>query len=128
VPPEPFSGRRYHDHAATCPAGSNPCALCGKPIAERPENLFAHVVDGGGRFLRLDEEPAHVEDGGEMGCWPIGGDCARRFPPGYLATAAERRGVDCGHVWSCECITADRYPVCVTHPMRCTRCGAVAPL
>lgn len=116
VAPEPFSGPRYHDNAAVSPAGTDPCAICGKPIKATAETLWAHVVEGSARFLLLSEELTYVEDGGDQGCWPVGADCAKRFPAGYLATSAERERIavrpashDSMDPMTCGCTECDLY-------------------
>lgn len=72
---EPFSGKRYKENSAISPAGTNPCAICGKPIKPDASTRWVWVVEGGSEFAR----PGEVHDeAGDMGMWPLGSDCYRR--------------------------------------------------
>lgn len=71
----PFSGANYHDNADHHPEGTEPCAICGKPVKE-PFKHQAVVVDGGGAW---GDENSDAEDSGFMGWWPVGTDCHRRY-------------------------------------------------
>ena len=40
--PRPFGGPDYHENAAACAPGQEPCFLCGEPL--RPAKYEAHYV------------------------------------------------------------------------------------
>jgi hypothetical protein len=84
--PSPFSGPKYHENSRGGGRdGEDPCAICGKLVKHSPGTKWAEVVDGGARFATIDEK-ADENDSGYMGGFPVGNDCARRFPDGYLRT------------------------------------------
>lgn len=75
---KPFGHPDYRSNADRVHARDNgdaPCAWCGRSVLY-PFKYMVRVVDGGGRFGRVNEP-----DGGpgEMGMHPIGYDCARRL-------------------------------------------------
>lgn len=74
--PEPWESKKeaHLDH----PADMEPCALCGKGVKVRVGTPEVHVIEGGERFRRADEDPEKVDPAGDMGIWPIGSDCWRR--------------------------------------------------
>jgi hypothetical protein len=37
------------------------------------------MINGGYYALHAADEAKYVPDGGEMGCWPIGDDCATKL-------------------------------------------------
>lgn len=78
--PAPFSGDRYHENSARCEDGLAPCAICGKPVKRPAGHVYVH--DGGATFVTPEEYEAKnaVSSAGEMGGWPIGSDCLRRYP------------------------------------------------
>ncbi len=78
----PFSGKNYHKNSGACPEGTESCAICGRPVkvgassplhSEHPH--WAVVIDGGSNWGDADSDE---NDGGYMGCWPVGNDCHRR--------------------------------------------------
>ncbi len=80
--PEPFSGPRYNDNADD--AGGSACCLCGKATDnESSPTKYARVVEGGARFALADEF-VHENNRADMGWFPVGSSCARKFPKGYL--------------------------------------------
>jgi hypothetical protein len=56
------------------------CAACGKQVKPGPDvpHCRANVS---GQAIPVDAEIPEAED---LGCFPVGSDCARRFPAGYL--------------------------------------------
>ena len=64
---------------------SNSCQCCGRKVGANP--LGAIIVDGGGKMCRLADANAFEKyDGGWMGWYPVGSECAKKFPAGYLTT------------------------------------------
>lgn len=82
--PEPF-GPKYHERVANGYTGDE-CAICGRRTGRDP--LLAHVVDGGTRFIAADD---HSEDEtpGDMYWFPVGSECAKAFPAGFLSRGTE---------------------------------------
>jgi hypothetical protein len=58
--------------------GGNPCAVCGRPLAESG-NWAVHVICGGAKVLHPDDEGLYTSDAGEMGCHMIGPECRKKF-------------------------------------------------
>lgn len=71
--PRPFSGDRFEENNGHS-APYTPCVLCGRGV-RRPAG-WLHVIDGGERYARLDASA--IDEGSDMGEWPIGPDCLRR--------------------------------------------------
>lgn len=73
--PMPFSGDRFeHNNGHSAPY--TPCVLCGRGV-RRPAG-WLHVIDGGARYALPDVTT--VDEGSDMGEWPIGPDCLRQHP------------------------------------------------
>ena len=72
--PRPFSGPRYSENSDRC-GDSAPCAICGSPCYG--PTVFLRVI-GGGREFALHDAPD--DGGGEMGFFPIGSTCLRKWP------------------------------------------------
>lgn len=53
-----------------------PCVVCGREV-RAPFPAMVHVVDGGGTVATDDES---VEEASDLGCYPVGPGCLRRFP------------------------------------------------
>lgn len=85
--PKEMWGEKFHKSGADASDWSDyePCQCCGRKVGKNP--LYAIVV-GGGSSLCLPADAAEFEkhDGGWMGCYPIGSECAKMFPAGYLTT------------------------------------------
>jgi len=85
--PDAMWGEKYHQSGADASDWSDyePCQCCGRKVGKNP--LYAIVVNGGISLCTL-EDSAEFEkhDGGWMGCYPIGRECAKAFPAGYLTT------------------------------------------
>ena len=71
----PFGGPKYDENKTRCRDGSTACGYCGRAVKDSWKDAV-RVVDGGARFATRDE-PA--EEAGDMGCFPIGPDCARKL-------------------------------------------------
>ena len=81
--PSPFSGANYEKNSAKGGADdADACAICGKYV-KHSKAKWAEVIDGGSRFASIAEK-ADENDAGYMGGFPVGSDCARLFPAGYL--------------------------------------------
>jgi hypothetical protein len=76
--PRPFSGAKFHKNRERMKVDETECALCGKPC-KKPWPFSVQVVEGGGRFATEREynDLDPVDGAGDMGCWPVGSDCAR---------------------------------------------------
>lgn len=70
----PFSGKNYRDNACEAPEGTMPCAICGKPTVMAKARHWGIVINGGRDWGDLDSP----EDGGHMGCFPVGSDCHKK--------------------------------------------------
>jgi len=85
--PDTMWGEKFHKSGADNSDWSDyePCQCCGRKVGKNP--LYAIVV-GGGSSLCLPADATEFEkhDGGWMGCYPIGSECAKKFPAGYLTT------------------------------------------
>lgn len=70
------------------------CCLCqrdiGAPVDQTPH---LHYIDGGNcilaqadeeRYQAMSEAQPGRQHAGEMGCFPVGPDCAKKVPPGFL--------------------------------------------
>lgn len=59
-----------------------PCVVCGLPISK--PRFVCHMIGGGGVALHPEDEAEFAADteaqAGDMGCYPIGGDCLKRHP------------------------------------------------
>lgn len=70
------------------------CCLCQRDIKTPPsETGYCHYVDGGnsilavedeGRWVAVTGEMAGGQSPGEMGSFPIGSECARKLPNGFV--------------------------------------------
>lgn len=55
------------------------CARCQKDLkADQPFRVI-HQVDGGPFALHVNDEALYTDDGGNLGCSPVGMDCARKI-------------------------------------------------
>ena len=45
-----------------------------------------HIVAGGSRVLHPADEALYTDDGGDMGCWDLGPECAKMFPAAFRAS------------------------------------------
>lgn len=67
--------------------GGEPCVVCGRRVSSGA--LQVHFVQGGSEALAKHEEEAYEleglnNNGGDMGWWSIGSDCAKNIPAKYL--------------------------------------------
>ncbi len=75
--PSPFDGPGYarNSHRGGNP-NTTPCAHCGRPVND-PWGHAVRVVQGGARYATAAENELPVSDPGDMGCFPVGPDCAK---------------------------------------------------
>lgn len=63
-------------------AGVPWCVHCGRKL--NPTRAWTvHPINGGGVLLHPDDEAKYVPDGGDMGCWDLGPECAKKVPIEY---------------------------------------------
>lgn len=55
------------------------CVACNKDLRANQPYRRVHLVNGGPFVLHPDCEPSYVADAGDLGSFPIGGDCARKL-------------------------------------------------
>jgi hypothetical protein len=61
------------------------CVQCGRKVGANA--WYVEVIDGGA--IRLQDGTEAVRDGGYMGCWPVGNECAKKFAPNLLFKMAK---------------------------------------
>jgi|SaaInlStandDraft_6_1057023.scaffolds.fasta_scaffold273719_2 hypothetical protein len=67
----------------------NECAVCARPINEDAKTTKWVECVGGGMSAWSREAPeADRQDGGYMGCHPVGPTCARKIPRRFLLDGA----------------------------------------
>jgi hypothetical protein len=71
--------RRQHANAWGDP---DYCQVCGRKVGRNP--YWLHVVDGGASAIKPEDNHHYYGDSGDMGHFPIGSECAKRFPSEYL--------------------------------------------
>lgn len=76
----PFSGPRYAQNSDRCRDYELPCAICGRAITVEMARigLWAHVHEGG-RSWCDDADVCPHDPTGDMGMYPVGADCDRRY-------------------------------------------------
>jgi hypothetical protein len=60
----------------------NSCQCCGRKVGANPIGII--VVNGGASLCHPEDHKALENDGGYMGWFPIGSECAKRIPAEYL--------------------------------------------
>lgn len=55
------------------------CAKCQRDLKPGQPFRVIHIIHGGGCVLHPDDESVYVADAGDMGCFPVGMDCARKI-------------------------------------------------
>ena len=69
------------------------CTTCGKVMLPGKPRFYVHSIDGGASVLHPDSEAdyaalgAKLTDSSDMGFWPVGPECARKFGKGFAATS-----------------------------------------
>jgi hypothetical protein len=56
------------------------CVQCGRKVGNNP--WMVEVIDGG--YIRLQDGTETILDGGYMGCYPVGNECAKAFESNIL--------------------------------------------
>lgn len=60
------------------------CIVCGRPLkTDNPRVLCVELADGGGSILEQNDDDtpdAELNDGGYMGVYYVGSECAKRIP------------------------------------------------
>jgi hypothetical protein len=62
------------------------CIQCGRKVGANP--WMVEVINGGD--IRLQDGTEAIHDGGYMGWWPIGNECAKSFAPNLLFKAPKK--------------------------------------
>lgn len=57
------------------------CARCGKKLAPTADH-WIRVHNGGVTMVHADDPVTDYDEGGDLGCWRIGPECAKRMPAG----------------------------------------------
>jgi hypothetical protein len=71
----------FVDPKSNVSATDNYCVQCGRKVGANP--WYVEVIDGG--HIRLqDGTEANFNDGGYMGWWPVGNECAKAFASNLL--------------------------------------------
>ena len=77
------------------------CCACQKDMDPKKPCRAVHLVDGGMYALHPKDEEKYAPDGGDLGCHPIGSDCAKKlglewtFPPAPFAAAEKAEVTTC---------------------------------
>jgi len=82
---------RTDDHAENAyrSRAEYPCAVCGRKV-KHPAGML-HLIAGGDTVLHPDAEDLYEPDGGDLGLYPVGKDCARAWA-GWLHPATDADG------------------------------------
>jgi hypothetical protein len=54
------------------------CAVCQKDMKDEPRR-WVHMIDGGPTVLHPEDEHLYTPDGGDLGSWPVGPECAKKI-------------------------------------------------
>ena len=76
-------GARYESNIETFGEHSNTCCVCGRPTAEK---FHVHMDTWGNIWSTLDEEQIAAQGMESMGAFPIGPECAKRYPSEFIFT------------------------------------------
>ena len=60
----------------------NLCIMCGRKVGSNP--AMVHLVEGGEVVFSEAESGSRDYMPGDMGFWPVGNECAKKFAPGVL--------------------------------------------
>lgn len=69
----PFNNKAVHSDGELC-------YVCGRKLGANP--LYFEVHEGG--YLRLQDGTEAIRDGGYMGHYAVGSECAKKFAPNLL--------------------------------------------
>lgn len=59
------------------PKNGYPCVVCGKECETHKQSV--HLIEGGAAILHPQDEALYKDDGGDMGFYPVGNDCVKKF-------------------------------------------------
>ena len=76
----PGDAMTWHDKVANGDGQEERCSICGRKVGENP--AYVEVHNGGD----LVEYGKGIHDGGYMGAWAIGSECAKQFNPALLGS------------------------------------------
>ena len=74
---KPFSGPNFRENERRCHGDQWPCAYCGKPIKDNSKAVMVFICCD--QFEPAGGEEAHKSHGNNMGGYPLGPDCAKRY-------------------------------------------------
>lgn len=77
-----FPARNHHQ---------TPCLLCGKAVNDH-ESVFVELGDGGSNIIVPGLQD---EDGGSIGCFPIGPQCIRKIPKRFHVLTLGKHEPNC---------------------------------
>lgn len=60
------------------------CQCCGRAVSAKAAYII--VCDGGASLVHPEDADSLLNDGGFMGCFPVGSECAKKIPAEYLTT------------------------------------------
>jgi hypothetical protein len=81
--PTPF-GPKYQERTERGGVQGDECVLCGRKIGNKKTTRFFRVVDGGTTFAAPSDDAG--VDGGDMGYFPVGPECAKTLPAEWAAS------------------------------------------
>ncbi len=62
------------------PEDTLPCAVCRRPVKSATAKHWIRIINGGGEILHPSEfGKVEVDPMGDLGEWPVGPDCRRKF-------------------------------------------------
>lgn len=64
------------------------CARCHRDLKPNQPFRVVHLVDGGPFALHVDDEALYTDAGSDMGCFPVGLDCARKIGDGFTSDSS----------------------------------------
>jgi hypothetical protein len=67
----------FCEQAEKCKDAVQPCIVCGKPAPTTPFSIHVHC--GGGTAV-TEEEAAKLDEGADLGMYPIGRNCLKKHP------------------------------------------------
>jgi len=67
---------------------SGPCCHACGAVLNPDRAVTVRIVGGGGEVLHPEDADRYINDGGDMGAWDLGPECAKMFPAAYRAPYA----------------------------------------
>ena len=71
--------KHKHDHEY---GSIHSCQCCGRAVSDNALGIV--VADGGSSIVHPEDAATLVDNGGYMGWYPIGSECAKKIPSEYL--------------------------------------------